>query len=287
MNRFKMFGALILALLLVAAPCVPVLADDDNLGGVVTYNPDGLTSLSFDVKSKSPKGHARPEVDIGYYIEYDGIVAGPIVSFAKGPSVTVTEEETAYGTNYSVHYEANSGETTITSVPLRINVNGAVAGLYSYHISQLISEEQKADGFSSIDFLDMREDVCTQYELYLVVGNNGKVTQAVLKKNGKDSDKVTGFVVYYENPAATDSIFSVELHKRSDTGVEGIFDFDVKIDLPTGSDPSVLNISVGGTPIDSSSFVSLKYNNNCERCGRKLCGNHRSAGWRQGLRPGA
>ena len=66
MNGFKRVGALILALLLVAAPCVSVLADDENLGGVVTSNPDGLTSISFDVKSKSPKGHARPAIDITY-----------------------------------------------------------------------------------------------------------------------------------------------------------------------------------------------------------------------------
>ena len=33
MNGFKRFGTLILALLLVAAPCVSVLADDENFGG--------------------------------------------------------------------------------------------------------------------------------------------------------------------------------------------------------------------------------------------------------------
>ena len=64
-------------------------------------------------------------------------------------------------------------------------------------------------------------------------------------------------MVYYNNPHAPENTFSVELHKTTTTGVEGTFDFDVKIDLPDGSDLSVLNISIGETPISSDSFTAL------------------------------
>ena len=104
-----------------------------TLEGGVTYNPDGLTSISFDVKSKSPKGHARPAIDITYAIGYlDVTKAGPIVSF---PGSAIQRDRFTYFASKSVHYaEVPSGETTITSVPLSIDVNNAEQGVFVRHI---------------------------------------------------------------------------------------------------------------------------------------------------------
>ncbi len=252
MNRFKRLSALILALLLVAAPCVSVLAAGEFDNGYIS-NDNGLSRIAFNVtlKNRSDYTGARPAGTFIYTVEMRAAEGTyPMVSYDQDVENVGLEAEG------SASFDASdAGIVDHKTVPLYIGeASGCANGTYTYTIIQLLTEAQHAEGFEA-DGEAFNTDISkyvTEYSLILQV-SEGKVTQAVLK-NG-NGDKEDGFFIQYSNPSTPDVTYNVELHKQTTNGVEGSFDFDVNIELPNGADPAALSISIGEESLASSAFT--------------------------------
>lgn len=265
MNRFKRFGALILALLLVAAPCVSVLAANEFDKGSIENKEEGLNPIAFYIKMKNANDYTGSRPEDTFMYQYERMV------YNSGPQLHLKTDDG--GELDQMTFQASpDGSEDLKSMPLYIDADELTTttdGTYGYYIYQAISNEHSDKGFSIINgIMEEGDDERVQsmyqyntsggyynrYELYLNIKGN-KVIQAVLKN--ENGDKVDGFIIEYKNPSNPTNTYSVALHKTTNTNVKGTFTFDVKVELPESVDPAAFNISVGGSSIASTDFTGI------------------------------
>ena len=121
-------------------------------------------------------------------------------------------------------------------------------GIYHYYITQKLSTANVSAGFTDENG-DTQTDGSIETTYFMTVNvKNNKVIQAILQDT--NGNKLKGFEIQYTSPEPT---YRVKLEKTSVRGTvptDTPFLFDVKIDLPTGTDASLLSVKIGDQAVN-------------------------------------
>ena len=199
-------------------PADPAPADDaEDLGGI-TGADFGNLSFAVSMANKSSYTGVRDPSSYTYRVAYrkPEEAVHPEVRFAANNDDTL-----------SLSFNKNDGGTAEVAVVLLsiTKPEGVEDGIYSYTLSQSQSEDQHNAGFAAKNSQKISGTYVTAYTLKLRV-SDGKITQAILTDG---ENKHTGFEIEF---ARADGTYAVTLAKRSVSGVEGTFTFDVEFTLP-------------------------------------------------------